>query len=109
MKDVLIRSSFQNQREPRSIKQNGCSDQSYNDYVLLIFLLPFYIQTAEKFKFIELKKNNEVMKEAFEEEIEKKNKELKDVCASLDDIAGEKLGKEINISTFLERLGHDVH
>lgn len=49
------------------------------------------------------------MKEAFEEEIEKKNKELKDVCASLDDIAGEKLGKEINISTFLERLGHDVH
>ena len=109
MKDELILSSFQNQKEPTSIKQNDCSPQSYNDYVVLIFLLPFYIQTAEKSKFIELKKNNEVMKEAFEEDIEKKNNELKDVCATLDEIAGEKLGKEIIVNTFLGRLGRDVH
>jgi hypothetical protein len=76
--------------------------------IVLIFLLLFYIQTAEKSKFIELKKNNEVIKEAFEEEIEKKNNELKDVCASLDDIAGEKLGKEINVNTFLGRFGRDL-
>lgn len=74
-----------------------------------MFLLPFYIQTAEKSKFIELKKNNEVVKEAFEKEIEKKNNELKDMCATLDEIAGEKLGKEINVNTFLGRFGHDVH
>lgn len=109
MKDELILSSFQNQREPMSIKKNDCSSQSYNDYVVLIFLLPFYIQTAEKSKFIELKKNNEVMKEAFEKEIEKKNNELKDVCATFDEIAGEKLGKEMNVNTFLGRFGHDVH
>jgi len=95
MKDELILSSFQNQRAPTSIKQIDCSSQSYNDYVVLIFLLPFYTQTAEKSNFIELKKNNEVMKEAFEEEIEKKNTELKDVCTTLDEVAGEKLGKEI--------------
>jgi endonuclease III-like uncharacterized protein len=74
-----------------------------------MFLLPFDIQTAEKSKFIELKKNNEVVKEAFEKEIEKKNNELKDMCATLDEIAGEKLGKEINVNTFLGRFGHDVH
>jgi len=95
VKDELLLSSFQNQRAPTSIKQNDCGSQIYNDYVVLIFLLPFYIQTAEKSNFIELKKNNEVMKETFEEEIEKKNIELKDVCATLDEIAGEKLGKEI--------------
>jgi len=95
MKDELILNSFQNQRAPTSMKQNDCSSQSYNDYVLLIFLLQFYIQTAEKSNLIELKKNNDVMKEAFEEEIEKKNSELKDVCTTLDEIAGEKLGKEI--------------
>jgi len=109
VKDELILSSFQNQREPMSIKQIDCSSQSYIRYVVLIFLLPFYIQTAEKSKFIELKKNNEVMKEAFEEEIEKKNNELKDVCATLDEIAGEKLGKEINVHKFLGRFGRDVH
>ncbi|GFG39453.1 hypothetical protein Cfor_08402 [Coptotermes formosanus] len=53
---------------------------------------------AEKHKLIELKKNNEVMKEAYEEEIENKNKELKDVCASLDDIAGEKLALEAQLA-----------
>jgi hypothetical protein len=78
------------------------------EVIALIFILPCYIQTAEKSKFIELKKSNEVMKEEFEEEIEKKNNELKDVCASLDDIAGEKLGKEINVNTFLGMFRHDV-
>jgi hypothetical protein len=92
-----------------SIKQNDCRSQSYNDYVVLIFLLPFYIQIAEKSKFIDLKKNNEVMKEAFEEEIEKKNSELKDVCTTLDETAGEKLGKEINVNAFLGRFGRIVH
>lgn len=53
---------------------------------------------AEKCKFIELKKKNEVLKESSEEEIEKKNKELKDMCASLDDIAGEKLALEAQLA-----------
>jgi endonuclease III-like uncharacterized protein len=43
---------------------------------------------------LELKKDNEAMKEAYEVEIEKKIQELKDVHACLDDVAGEKLGKE---------------
>jgi hypothetical protein len=67
------------------------------------------MQAAEKCKFIELKKKNEVLKESSEEEIEKKNKELKDMCASLDDIAGEKLGKEINVNTFLGSFRCDIH
>jgi hypothetical protein len=104
MKDELILSSCQNQRQPTSKTQNSHSSQNYNGCVVLIFLLPSCIQNAEKRKFVELKKTDEVMKEAYEEEIEKKNKELKDVCASLDDIAGEKLGKEININTFYMEL-----
>jgi hypothetical protein len=84
------------------------SNQNCNDYIVLIFFLPSYIQAAEKHKLIELKKNNEVMKEAYEEEIENKNKELKDVCASLDDIAGEKLGKEINVTTSLGKFRCDA-
>jgi hypothetical protein len=43
---------------------------------------------------LELKKDYEGVKEAYEVEIEKKNQELKDVHTCLDDVAGEKLGKE---------------
>jgi hypothetical protein len=59
------------------------------------FLLPFCIQAAEKCKCIKLQKDNEDMKEAYEVETEKKYQELKDVHASLDEVAGEKLGKEM--------------
>jgi hypothetical protein len=44
---------------------------------------------------LELKKDNEAMKEEYEVEIEKKNLELKDVHSCLNDVAGEKLGKEM--------------
>jgi hypothetical protein len=43
-------------------------------------------------------KDKESLKEAYEVyevEIEKKNQELKDVHTCLDDVAGEKLGKEM--------------
>jgi hypothetical protein len=43
---------------------------------------------------LELKADNEAAKEGYEVEIEKKNQELKDVHSCLDDVAGEKLGKQ---------------
>ncbi|PNF42342.1 hypothetical protein B7P43_G03675 [Cryptotermes secundus] len=50
---------------------------------------------AERCKCLELKNDKESVKEAYEVEIEKKNQELKDVHTCLDDVAGEKLGKEM--------------
>jgi len=42
-----------------------------------------------------MQKDNKDMKEAYEVEIEKRDQELKGVHTSLDEVAGEKLGKEI--------------
>lgn len=44
---------------------------------------------------MELKKDNEAVKKEYEVEIEKKRQELKEVHACLDDITGDKLGKEM--------------
>lgn len=53
---------------------------------------------AEKCKCLELMKDNETVKEAYEVEIEKKNQELKDVHTCLDDVAGEKLALEAQLA-----------
>jgi hypothetical protein len=63
--------------------------------VVIIFLLPSCTQAAENCKCIKLQKDNKDMKEKYEVEIEKKYQELKSVHASLDEVAGEKLGKEV--------------
>jgi hypothetical protein len=44
---------------------------------------------------MKLQRDNKDMKEAYEIESEKKYQELKSVHASLDEVAGEKLGEEI--------------